>query len=161
MNIMINLQQNIFRASLAACLAMLLIAPDLQAQDDVRFSGVSLEITDSSGGTAAAVLDAELPADEVMLILPAFFEGEIETTTLSATFDGNELDVIVGLSTALPDDGALFFSDLNYILLDVSAHQGESGEVVIEMTTESEAELFIIQSGAPVLIFIDGFETTP
>ena len=164
MNIMINLQQSIFNASLAACLAMLLIAPSLQAQDDVEFSGVSLEITDLSGGTSAAALLAVLPVDEDTLILPAFFEGDIETTTLSATFDGSELDILVGLSTALPADAGLFFDDINYILLDVSAHQGESGEVVIEMTTEQEAELFIILSGLEIdhgLIHNDSFETTP
>lgn len=161
---MINLQQIVFRAPLALCLAMLLFAPDIRAQDDVEFSGVSLEITDPSGGTAAAVLDAELPADEDSLILPAFFEGDIKTTTLSATFDDNEIDVLVGLSTAMPAGSGLFFSELNYIVLDVSAHQGESGDVVIEIATESQAELFIILSGVEIdhgLILSDGFETTP
>jgi hypothetical protein len=147
MNMLLNFLPRFCQAFLRTWLALLLMTPALHAEENVQLSGISLEIVDSQGGTAVAVFDTELPAGETVLLLPAIFSGDIGTTSLSATFNDTEIEILSGLSVALASGAEAYFEDFNYLAIDVSTYHGQSGEVTIEMTSTAEAELFIMLSG--------------
>jgi hypothetical protein len=87
---------------------------------------------------AVAVFNDEVLNDDDLLMIPALFTGNAATTTLTAFFNDNPIEVLAGVESVSGEIGSL--------LLDVSAYRSQTGtlKLVLHSSTTEIADLFIL-----------------
>lgn len=123
----------IFAFSVFASAATTEITVDLTGFDMTTSVGL-----DGNPVDAVAVFNDEVLNDDDLLMIPALFTGNATTTTLTAFFNDNPIEVLAGVESVS--------GEIGFMLLDVSAYRSQTGtlKLVLHSSTTEIADLFIL-----------------
>jgi hypothetical protein len=103
--------------------------------------GIELKtiVTESNVESAEFITDMTLPDDSVLL-WPYVFQGDLNNTTVTASFEGSPL-LILNADTLIQDE-------IETLIFDIDNYKGQTGElkIVLNSTGEVPASLFLIQN---------------